>query len=324
MRRRDFIVAAGAAIASPLSLSARQSVWRLGFLGSGATTSGAVLVLSLKDGLRENGLIEDKDYALDTHWAEGDYSRFSKFAEDLIARHADVILVTTIAAARAVQRATSSIPIVMMSLNDPVGNGLVASLARPGGNTTGLATLNEDTNAKVLDILRELLPKATRVALLFNPSNPSHQLLLDTSRKTCQRRGIAIEQISLGDANGLDEAFQRLTATPPDAAVILPDAALHDFSDRVAAFGLSTKMPLLSSNPETTEFGGLPSYGVSRRDNYRRAGYFVRKLLDGAKATDLPVEQPTRMLLSVNSKTAKAIGVDISPMLLARADEVIE
>jgi putative ABC transport system substrate-binding protein len=326
MRRRDFIALfGGAAAAWPLDAGAQQRSARLAFLGSGSAVTSAPLLDALKQGLRENNLIKGKDYVLDVRWAEGEYDRFPELVQELLAKqNLTVIIVTTIAAARAAQSATATIPIVMASMNDPVGSGLVTSLARPGGNTTGLATLNQDVTPKLLEILHILLPKATAIAALFNPANPSNRVYLESTRAAAAPIGIAVQAFELRTPAALNSVFDTLATKTFDALLVLPDAATLDLSNRIAALALQDRIPVLSTSPELTAAGGLVSYGVSRQDNYRRSAYFVRRILDGAKPADLPVEQPTRVLLSINLKTAKELGLTIPQVLVATADEVIE
>ena len=331
MQRREFITLLGCGVvASFLSwpFAARsQTASRLpiiGFLGAGAPNSSAPLLDAIKQGLRENGLIENKDYFLDARWAEGRYERFAAFARELVDGEARVIIVSTIAAVRAAQRATSVIPIVMTSMNDPVGNGIVASLARPGGNTTGMATLNEDVSPKLVEFLHDLLPGATASAVLFNPANPSNPAYLESAQTQAAAVGIAVQPYALNAPAELDDAFVAIAARKSDAVLVMPDAATLDLGARIAALGIQHRLPIISTDADLTRAGGLISYGVSRRENYRRSAYFVKKVLDGVKPADLPVEQPTQILFSVNLKTAKALGLSMPDAILVRADEVIE
>jgi putative ABC transport system substrate-binding protein len=325
MKRRAFIRLVGAAaVVWPLGVGAQQKLMRFGYLASGAEASGAPLLDAIKQGLGENNLIEGKDYLFDVRWAEGQYDRFPAFARELVEQNATVLIVTTIAGARAAQRATTTIPIVMASMNDPVGSGLVASLARPGGNTTGLATLNQDVTPKLMEILHVLLPKAISIAVLFNPANPSNLAYVDSTRTAAGTIGVAVQAFELKTSAELNAIFDKLAAQKPDALLVVSDAATLDLSDRIAALSLRDRIPVLATAPELTAAGGLVSYGVSRRENYRRAGYFIRKILDGMKPADLPVEQPTKILLSINLKTARAFGLSIPDAILVRADEVIE
>jgi putative ABC transport system substrate-binding protein len=325
LRRRQFLgLIVGTAAAWPLTARAQAKTVIIGFLGAGAAGSSTHLIEALKQGLRENGLAEGKDYVLELRWAEGLYERFPAFANDLVEKGARVIIVNTIAAARAAQRATSVIPIVMATMNDPVGNGLITSLARPGGNTTGLATLNQDLTPKLIELLRESLPKALTIAALFNPANPSNQLYLESARIEARRFGMTVEGYAIKSPSELDSTFGLIAGQRPDGLLVIPDAATLDLRMRIAVLALQNRIPVASTDPDLTSAGGLISYGISRRENFRRSAYFVKKILDGAKPSDLPVEQPTRIQLSINIKTAKTLGLTMAPSLLAVADEVIE
>ena len=325
IRRREFItLLGGAAAAWPMAARAQQKAAVIGILVSGAPETSAPLLEAFKQGLGENGLVEGKDYLLELRWAEGHYERFPAFARELVEHGARVLIVGTIAAVRAAQRATSTIPIVMASINDPVGYGLVASLARPGGNTTGLATLSQDTTPKLVELLHAILPKATTIAVLFNPSNPSNPVFLDNVRAQTTPLAIAVKDFALRRPDELNPTFIAIEAQRPDALLIVPDAGTLDLGARIAALALQHQIPIFSIDADLTRSGGLISYGLSRRSNYRRSAYFVKKVLDGVKPADLPVEQPTRIVLSINLKTAQALGLAVPPSLLAIADEVIE
>jgi putative ABC transport system substrate-binding protein len=325
MRRRDFIkVIGGAAATWPVAALAQQKSASIGFLVAGTADASAPLVEAFKQGLRENGLIEGKDFVLELRWAEGHYERFPAFARELADRGARVIVVGTVAAARAAQRASSTIPIVMALMNDPVGNGLVASLARPGGNTTGMASLGQDVTPKQLELLYTVLPKATTIAALFNPTNPSNLPILDNIRAQAASRGITVRDFAVNTPDELNVALNTIVTERPDALLVIPDAAIQDLAVHIVSLALQHRIPVISTNSDITGIGGLISYGVSRRDAYRRSAYFVKKVLDGAMPADLPVEQPTQVLLSVNLKTAKALGLTVPPSLLVAADEVIE
>lgn len=226
MRRREFIaVLSGATMAWPIVARAAGPA-RIALLGSGAAQTSALFVDALKEGLRDNGLIESRDYVLDVRWAEGVYERFPVLARDVVARGPRVILVTTIAAVRAAQGATTTIPIVMTTINDPVGAGLIASLARPGGNTTGIANLTEDVTPKVLDFLRLVIPKASVIAILFNPANPSNRFMIEKIRKG-SGAGVTIRSFEF-KPGALDSTFHEVARQRPDALLVINDAAIID------------------------------------------------------------------------------------------------
>jgi putative tryptophan/tyrosine transport system substrate-binding protein len=327
VKRRELIalLAGTAAVGWPGAVWGQQVPSRIGFLAGGAAKStGTIMRLdALRQGLAENALFETRDYVLEPRFAEGDYKRFPDYARELVQQNARVIVVSTIAAARAAQRASSIIPIVMGSINDPVGNGLVASLAQPGGNTTGLATLNEDLSPKLIEVVHDLLPHATALSVLFNPANPSGPAYFNSIRVAAAPLKIEVRPLEV-KPDQLSSIVDALATQRSDALIVVSDAALIDAADVITAHALQHRLPTISSSPELTNLGGLISYGVSSRENYRRAAYFIRKILDGTKPSDLPIEQPTRILLSINLKTARALGLTVPPTLLALADEVIE
>jgi putative ABC transport system substrate-binding protein len=323
MRRREFsTVLGGAAMAWPIVARAAEKPARIALLGSGAAQTSAVFVDALKEGLRDNGLIENRDYLLDVRWAEGLYERFPALAREVVEQGPRIILVTTIAAARAAQRATTTIPIVMTTINNPVGAGLIVSLARPGGNTTGIANLTEDLTPKVLDILRAVIPKASVIAILFNPANPSNRVMLEKIRKG-SGVGATIHSFEF-KPGALDSTFDEVARKRPDALLVINDAAIIDERVQVATLAIHHRIPAFSSIPELTDSGGLAGYGPPRLELYRRSANYVKKILDGAKPADLPVEQPTRVELSINLRTAKRLGISIPGNILGQADRVVE
>ena len=326
MRRREFIAlfCGGAAATWPTAVRAQKPPVRIGYLSSGSGTSpiGLDRVAAIKEGLRDQGLIEGRDYALETRFAAGEYDR--DLARELAQAGASIIVANTIASVRAAQKLSPPLPIVMVPISDPVGVGLVASLARPGGYTTGIANLNEDLTPKLLEYLRAILPNAHVVAAMYNPGNPSNLRSLDDLGQRAGAIGVKIVPIELKSPQGLDAAFSVIAAHRPDALQLLGDSGNLDMSDRIARLALAEKLPSFSSVSTYAEFGGLLSYGPSSRKFYVRAGYYVKKILDGANPGDLPVEQPTYIELWINLKTAKALGLDIPISLQQLADEVIE
>ena len=310
----------------PLAARAQKSPVRVGYLASGSGTSpiGIDRVAAIKEGLRDQGLIEGRDYVLETRFAAGEYGRFPDLARELAQAGVGIIVTNTIASVRAAQKLSPPLPIVMMPINDPVGVGLVASLARPGGHTTGIASLNEDLTPKLLEYLRAILPKARVLAALFNPGNPSNLRFLDDLGPRAAAMGMKVVPIELKSPQGLDAAFSAIAAHRPDALQVLGDSGNLDLSDRIAALALAQKLPSFSSVSTYAEYGGLLAYGASSRKFYVRAGYYVKKILDGANPGDLPVEQPTLIELCINMKTAKALGIDIPTNLQQLADQIIE
>jgi putative ABC transport system substrate-binding protein len=324
VKRREFITLLGGVVAAwPWVARGQFKPAIIGVLGSGSAQSSAFLIDALKEGMNDNGLTEGRDYVLDVRWAEGDYTHFAALAFELLERKSSVMIVTTIAAARAAQQVAPATPIVMTGLIDPVGAGLIASLARPGNNTTGISNMIQDMSAKGLELIREVAPTAKTVAALFNPNNPGSRLiLLEDVRSQAGKLGMTIEPIEFKGSALLDATLE--TAAGRDALLVLADSALLDLRERIAGLALRHRLPTFSSIPEFTAAGTLVGYGPSRRDSYRRAATYVKKVLEGAKPADIPVEQPTKFELVVNLKTAKALGLEIPPTLLARADEVIE
>jgi putative ABC transport system substrate-binding protein len=322
LKRREFIILLGSAAAWPRVVRGQSKPAIIGVLGSGSAQSSAFLIGALKEGMKENGLAEGRDYELDVRWAEGDYTRFAALAFELLERKSSVIIVTTIAAARAAQQVAPATPIVMTGLIDPVRVGLIASLARPGNNTTGISNMIQDMSAKGLELIREVAPNSKTVAALFNPNNPGSRLILEDVRSQAAKLGMTIEPIEFKGSAVLDATLE--AAAGRDAMLVVADSTLLDLGERIAGAALRNRLPTFSSIPEFTEVGALVGYGTSRRESYRRAATYVKKVLEGAKPADIPVEQPTLIELSINMQTARALGIVIPDALLARAERVIE
>jgi putative tryptophan/tyrosine transport system substrate-binding protein len=326
MRRRQFIALLGGAAAWPVAARAQKAPVRIGYLSSGAGDSTAVAIglAAIRQGLRDNGLIEGRDYILEPRFAAGRYERFPELARELAQVGASIILINTIAGARAAQQLKPPLPVVMLTINDPVGSGPVANPGHPGGLMTGMATLNEDLTSKMLEYQHAVLPNAKVIAVLFNPTNPSNPKLLDDLRMDAGAMGMTAVPVVSKSPDALDAAFQEIAAQHPDALQIISDSGIMDASDRIAAMALAQKLPSFSTNPLYVQFGGLLAYGPSREKLYVRAGSYVKKILDGADPAELPVEQPTQIELWINLKTAKALGVDVPLNIQQLADKVIE
>ena len=322
LKRREFITLLGSAAAWPRVARGQFKPAIIGVLGSGSAQSSAFLIDALKEGMNENGLAEGRDYVLDVRWAEGDYKRFAALAFELLERKSSVIIVTTIAAARAAQQVAPATPIVMTGLIDPVGAGLIASLARPGNNATGISNMIQDMSAKGLELIREVAPTAKTIAALFNPNNPGSRLILEDVRSQAAKLGMTIQPIEFKGSAVLDATLE--TAAGRDALLVVADSTLLDLRERIAGLALRHRLPTFSSIPEFTDAGALVGYGPSRRDSYRRAATSVKKVLEGAKPADIPVEQPTLIELSINMQTARALDIVIPDALFARAERVIE
>ena len=325
MRRRELLGLVAGAITWPLAARAQQTKLPIvGMLGGGFAVSSTILIDAFKKGMVENDLEEGRDYVLDLRWAEGDYARFPALAAELVRGHSSVILVSTIAAARAAQRAAPTAAIIMTGLIDPVGTGLVTSLARPGGNTTGLANLAQDVTGKGLELLHTAVPGARKIATLFNPTNPANLLIMEQLPAQAGLLDLTIDPIEFKGPVALDATIKAAMSGRPDALLVVGDAALVDLREQIASLALRYKLPMVSSIPELTDAGGLIGYGTPRRDFYRRAATYVKKVLGGAKPADLPVEQPTLIELSINVRTARALGIAIPESVLSRADRVID
>jgi putative ABC transport system substrate-binding protein len=326
MRRRQFLGLLGSvAIGLPKAV-AQKPLPRVGFLASGAAASinSAAQVATLERGLQDNGLVEGRDYVFEVRYAGGHYERFPELARELAQAGARVILVNTIASAHAAQDLVPPVPVVMMSINDPVAMGLIAGLARPGGHTTGMASLNEDLTPKLMEFPRSILPKATLVGALHNPANPTNLAFLKSLGEYAGAVGMRAVSIPITSRDELEAAFAALPGQRLDALLVVADSGLFDLSDRIAALALMHRLPTFSTNPDFVKFGGLIAYGASREKLYLRATSYVKRILDGADPGDLPVEQPSKIELWVNLKTAKALGLTIPASLLGIADEVIE
>jgi ABC-type uncharacterized transport system substrate-binding protein len=327
MRRRQFLgVLGGAAISLPYRAVAQKPLLRIGFLTGGAAASinSELQVRTIKRGLEANGLVEGRDYVFEPRFSGGRYEKFPELARELAQAGVSVILVNTIASARAAQNLVPPLPVVMMSINDPVGMGLIASLARPGGHTTGLATLNEDLTPKLLEFQRAILPNAASIAALYNPANPTNSAFLKDLRERAGALGMSVAAIEVRSRDDLEAAFAALPAHRPDLLQVISDSGLLDLSDRIAALALMNRVPTFSTSPDFARFGGLIAYGASREKLHLRSAWYVKKILDGVNPGDLPVEQPSKIELWINLKTAKALDLTIPASLLATADEVIE
>jgi putative tryptophan/tyrosine transport system substrate-binding protein len=326
MHRRELITLLGGAAAWPLAAHAQKAPVRLGFLASGAAGSAnsAAQINGIKQGLRDNGLIEGQDYIFDARFPAGNYGRFPEMARELAQAGARMILVNTIASVRAAQNLTPPLPVVMLAINDPVGTGLIANLARPGGFTTGMATLNEDLTPKLVEFQREIIPTATTIAALFNPANPTNPAFIGKLRTVAGAIGMQVLPVALKSPDELDSVFAALVAQHPDTLQLVADSGNLDLGDRIAALALRHRVPSFSTVTIYAEVGGLMAYGISLRTLFVRSASFIKRILDGAKPGDLPVEQPTKIELVINLRTARALGLSIPPTLLSRADDVIE
>ena len=319
---------AGLAILWPAAVraQARVSPFRIAVLSSLSETNSVSLneLAWLRDGLLSEGWSETKDYVLDVRYADGDYGRFPELLHDLLARHPGAITVGTIAAAKAAQAATQIVPIVMLGLNDPVRTGLVASLARPGGNVTGFATLNEDLQIKTFALMREALPGARSVLAIYNPENLSNPTMLSAVAHEATTAGLSLDAVEIPYPAAIERALHVMAERRPDVVFVLPDVALAGLLGQIVPAATAVGAATIGSYMELPELGGLVAYGFSRRDVVRRAASYLKRIAGGIRPADLPVEQPTAFRLTVNMQAASALGLTIPPAFLARADEVIE
>jgi putative tryptophan/tyrosine transport system substrate-binding protein len=326
MRRREFIaLVGGAAVAWPLAARAQQPVKlpTIGFLGSATLLVESQRVAAFVQRLRQLGWIENRNVAIEYRWAEGRAERFTELAAEFARLKVDLIVAATTPAVIAAKQATSVIPIVIATANDPVGTGLVASLARPGGNVTGLSSQLADTAAKRLELLREVVPSLRRLAILANGGNPGAVLDTREAQAAASAVGLEATTFEIRHAEEIAPLFEALKGRA-DAVYIASDPLMNTNRIRISTLALGARLPTMHGVRDYVEAGGLMSYGPSIVDQYRRAADYVDKILRGAKPGELPVEQPTKFDLVINLTTAKALGLDILPTVLARADEVIE
>jgi len=325
MRRRQFITLLGGAAAWPLAARAQQPgrLRTIGFLGPNTHSAASEWVAALVKRLRELGWTEGRTITIEYRWAEGREERFAEIAAELVRLKADVIVTSGTQAVMASKNATSVIPIVFATAGDPVGSGLVASLARPGGNVTGLATLANELAGKRLELLREVVPSLRRLAIMGNVGNPYITLELGEVRAAARMLGLEAITLEIRRAQDLASAFEALKSGA-DALYVCTDALVNTHRIRINIAALGERLPTMHGSRDFVEAGGLMSYGPNFPDMFRRTADYVDKILRGAKPGDLPVEQPTKFDLVVNLTTAKALRLEIPPTLLTRADEVLE
>jgi len=310
-------------LVAPLAAEAQPpgKVYRIGYLGT--TPPPAHVWDALLDGLRERGYSEGRNLVFERRFSEGKAERFPEFAAEMVRLRVDLIIVITTPAALAAKHATQTIPIVIPTAIDPVGAGLVASLARPGGNVTGLSSISADLVGKRLEFLKDVVPGLSRVVVLWNAANPANALAWHETQAAARALGLLLHSQDVRGAQDLEGAFALTAKARPDALLVLGDALLSMHRQPIAAFVTQQHLPSVFATREWVVAGGLMSYGASQTDLLRRAATYVDKILKGAKPADLPVEQPTKFELVINLKTAKELGLTIPPTLLFQADEVI-
>jgi ABC-type uncharacterized transport system substrate-binding protein len=322
MKRREFIAGLGSAAAWPVVARAQQRLPVIGYLGSISPEEG--ILAALRKGLSESGYSDGRNVAIEYRWAEGQYDRLPAFATDLVRREVAVIVAQAFPAAVAAKRATTKIPIVFTTGADPVALGLVASLSRPGGNVTGVTSLSGELGPKRLELLRQLDPTATVMALLVNPINANAESESRDALAAARTLGLQLRVLHASTERDFDTAFASLVQQRARGLVIGIDAFFSSRMEQLAALALRYAVPVIYQRREFAAAGGLMSYGGSIADRYRLAGVYAGRILNGEKPSDLPVQQDTKIELTINMKTAKALGLTIPETLLATADEVIQ
>jgi len=313
---------------APLTAEAQPAgkVYRIGYLGTEPVTTPTVAPVwgAFIEGLRELGWVEGQNITIELRFSEGKMERLPDLAAELVHLNVDLIVAAAARPPVAAKQATRTIPIVMTNMGDPVGTGLVASLARPGGNVTGLSLLTPELIGKQLELLKEIVPRLSRVAVLRNPTSPTHPLSLREAEVAARSLGIQLEVLEARGPDEFEMAFAAMTRKRAGALNVLGDGMFFLHRTRIAALAAKYRLPAIFAQRQHADAGGLMAYGSSLRDNFRRAATFVDKILKGAKPADLPVEQPTKFELVINLKTAKALGLTIPQSMFIRADEVIQ
>jgi putative ABC transport system substrate-binding protein len=327
MKRREFItLLGGAAAVWPLAARAQQAerMRRVGVLVNIAETDrqAPARLAAIRNGLRERGWSDN--IQLDVRFSAGDHDRLRVHAAELLTLKPDVIFAGNTSALAAIHRETRSVPVVFAQVEDPVANGFVASLARPGGNMTGFASFEDAMPAKWLEVLKDLAPGVARVGFIYDPTNPAGTRGLRTTTAAARALGVEVSGAAVDNPAAVDKAIDSLAASRGAGLIVLGDATTATHRNRIVAAAVRHRLPAVYPNRYFVASGGLVSYGIDTIDLYRRAMSYVDRILKGEKPADLPVQQPTRFELVINLKAAKAIGLDVPPMLLARADEVIE
>jgi ABC-type uncharacterized transport system substrate-binding protein len=315
-----------ALLAAPLAIGAQGpgKVPRIGYVFARVSSADQRLWNAARQGLRELGYVEGQNITLEVRWAEGRTDRLPELVAELVRSKVDVLVVATTPAALAAKNATRTIPVVFVAVGEAVESGLVANLARPGGNLTGLTLLNAEISGKRLELLKESLPRISRVAVLTNPGNPIHTVFWRQTLTAAKTLGLKLQPIQVRASEDFEEAFQAATSGRADALLAFDDSLTVGYRTRLVALAAKHRLPTMYGLREFPDAGGLVSYGPNFPDQYRRTGTYVDRILKGARPADLPVEQPTKFELVINLKTAKALALTIPPSVLARADEIIQ
>ena len=322
MRRREFITLLGA-VAWPLAARGQQpdKIFKIGFIATGGVP---LYMNAFHDALQALGWIEGKNVIYEARYAENRLDRLPELVAELLRLNVDVIVAGGTPAPLAAKRATATVPIVMTAAADPLGSGLIASLARPGGNVTGLSLMSADLVEKRLELLKEVFPGLASVAVLWNADHPFSALVFKETKRAAQSLRIEVQSLEVRSPDDIDSALVTAMRQNASALIAVEDPLTTDYRHQIADFVAENRLPAIYGLRMFVDAGGLLSYGADLADLYRRAAGYVDKILKGAKPSDLPVEQPTKFELVVNLKTAKALGLTIPPTLLATADEVIE
>jgi putative ABC transport system substrate-binding protein len=317
MRRREFISLVGGAAATwTFAARAQQKTPLIGYMGNSTAALEANLLNAFREGLRDAGYEEGRNITIKYLWADGQYDRFSTLVSELIAAKVDVIVTAGTPAALAVKQNPTNIPVVMVAVGDPVGTGLVQNLAHPGGKLTGLSSIAPDLEGKRLQLLREVTPGLSHVAMVFNSLNPFHVGSVRQALDAAQTLGIRLQQLDVQKSEDLDGVFAGLRKDRPEGLFILADRVFLHNRQRIVDFAIEQKLPSINAYEELVEAGGLMSYGPSYEDMHKRAAIYVNKILKGSKPGNLPIEQPTKFTFIINLGTAKTLGVAIPSQCL--------
>jgi putative ABC transport system substrate-binding protein len=325
--RRAFLgTLASGLLAAPLAAEAQQAgrMWRIGYFAPGAQPPDGLPPAALREALQALGYIEGKNITFISRWAEAKSDRMPRLAEEIVRSNVDLIVTFGSPPSEAAKAATSTVPIVMAAAGDAVGIGLVASLARPGGNVTGITDVAATLSAKRLELLKETLPTASRIAILWNADDRAMTLRYQEIERGANLLHVTVQALGVREPEDFDSAFAAMVRARPDALLLVADALTNLNRRRVLEFAAAHRIPAMYELDFLVRDGGLMSYGLKLDDTFRRAAFYVDRILKGAKPGDIPVEQPTRYYLFINLKTAKALGLTIPPSLLQRADQVIE
>jgi len=328
LRRREFItLLGGTAVAWPLAARAQQAdstggQFHVGLIAASPPTPS--MLNAFRDGMRERGYVEGQNLSVAVRWSHGSFDQDHGVVPEIVSGNVDVIVAWGTPTVIAVRRATSTIPIVMVSVGDPVGSGFIASLARPGGNITGVSAITVDLSAKLIELFVELVPGMKRVGVVRNPDNPNVTVQLRETEDAVRKLNLQVQVVDARTSEEFERAFTRLSAASVDGVVLLADSSVIEQSRRIAELAQAARLPTAFQRRENVEAGGLLSYGSNLNDQFRQAAFYVDRILKGAKPADLPVEQPTKLELVINLKTAMVLGLTVPQTLLVAADEVIE